>query len=132
MEVNLDPVRGHEQAGRRPALVVSFEPLHRYGLFTVLPITASRQTARWPGDIPVPSTTGRLTRPSVIIGSQPRTVARERLTPRSLRPETGDYLTDPLVRRQVRQVLAHQLGLDLRPGLDGAAEAETPGPTPTS
>lgn len=120
VEVRFDPVRGHEQAGRRPALVVSFEPLHRLGLFTVLPITAARQTAKLPGDVPVPRIVGRLTRPSVIIGSQPRTISRERLTARSLRPETGDYLTDPDLRRLVREALAHHFGLDLRPSLDGS------------
>ena len=39
--VGLDPAQGHEQAGERRALVVSYEPFHRSGLATVCPITVS-------------------------------------------------------------------------------------------
>jgi len=40
--VDLDPTRGHEQAGRRPALVVSVDPFNHgpAGLVIVLPITS--------------------------------------------------------------------------------------------
>ena len=41
--VNLSPVRGHEQSGRRPALVVSVDALNHgpAGLVVVVPITTS-------------------------------------------------------------------------------------------
>ncbi|OYV95604.1 MAG: growth inhibitor PemK, partial [Planctomycetia bacterium 21-64-5] len=40
--VNLDPVRGHEQAGTRPALIVSVNRFNHgpAGLVVVLPITS--------------------------------------------------------------------------------------------
>ncbi|MGH2488399.1 MAG: type II toxin-antitoxin system PemK/MazF family toxin, partial [Candidatus Limnocylindria bacterium] len=52
--VDLNPVVGHEQAGRRRALVVSYEPFHRSGLLTVCPITAARSELRYPGDVAIP------------------------------------------------------------------------------
>ncbi len=41
-QVELDPVRGHEQAGRRPALVVSVDRFNHgpAGLVVVLPMTS--------------------------------------------------------------------------------------------
>ena len=44
--VRLDPVEGHEQAGQRPVLMVSYEPFHSLGLLTVVPITAARTAPR--------------------------------------------------------------------------------------
>ncbi len=39
--VDLDPTRGHEQAGKRPALIVSVDPFNHgpAGLAVVLPLT---------------------------------------------------------------------------------------------
>jgi mRNA interferase MazF len=50
--VDLDPSRGHEQAGRRRALVVSYEAFHRSGMATVCPITTRRP--KYPGEVPLP------------------------------------------------------------------------------
>ena len=36
-----DPVRGHEQSGRRPCVVVSFDRLNRTGIVIVCPLTRS-------------------------------------------------------------------------------------------
>lgn len=46
--VDLDPVRGHEQAGRRPALVVSVDALNQSAaeLAIVLPITSRDKRIR--------------------------------------------------------------------------------------
>jgi mRNA interferase MazF len=46
--VELDPVRGHEQAGRRPALVVSVDALNQSAaaLAIVLPITSRDKRVR--------------------------------------------------------------------------------------
>ena len=40
--VDLDPVRGHEQAGTRPALVVSVDPFNQtaLGLVVIVPLTS--------------------------------------------------------------------------------------------
>ncbi len=114
--VDLDPVEGHEQAGRRRALVVSYEPFHRSGLMTVCPITAARSEARYPGDIPNPVGQVGQTKSGVIVVSQLRTVSVSRVTGAPV-----GYLGDSRLRRAVRVALAHHLGLDIPGVADGAA-----------
>src|SRR5271166_6387331 len=81
--VRLDPVEGHEQAGRRPVVVVSYEPFHRLGLLTIVPITAARATPRLPGDVAVPAGEAGLSRPSVIICTGPQASASRAASSRS-------------------------------------------------
>lgn len=115
--VDLDPTEGHEQAGRRRALVVSYEPFHRSGLATVCPITASRSEARYPGDVPIPAGEAGQTRDGVILASQVRTISLRRVA------ATLGTVADPTLRRSVRAALAHHLGLDIPAIADGAARA---------
>ncbi len=113
--VDLDPVEGHEQAGQRRALVVSYEPFHRSGLATVCPITAARTDARYPGDVPIPAGEAGQTRDGVVLAGQVRTISLRRVRSAPL-----GTVTDSRLRRRVREALAHHLGLDI-PGLaDGA------------
>ena len=52
--VSFDPQVGHEQAGRRPALVLSMESYNRLiGLFVCCPITTRRK--RYPFEVSLPS-----------------------------------------------------------------------------
>jgi mRNA interferase MazF len=113
--VDLDPVEGHEQAGRRRALVVSYEPFHRSGLATVCPITASRADARYPGDVPIPAGEAGQTHDGVILTSQVRTISLRRFGS----PPLG-LVQDRSIRRSVRGALAHHLGLDIPALADGA------------
>ncbi len=113
--VDLDPVQGHEQAGTRRALVVSYEPFHRSGLATVCPITSARSTPRYPGDVPIPAGEAGQTRDAVIVASQVRTISLRRVRPRPL-----GTVVDPRVRKAVRDALAHHLGLDVPSIADGA------------
>ena len=114
--VALDPWQGHEQAGTRRALVVSYEPFHRSGLVTVCPVTASRGEARYPGDVAIPAGEAGQTRPFVIVCSQVRTISERRVQGAPL-----GYVMDLRIRRQVRRALAHHLGLDVPAVVDGAA-----------
>ena len=78
-EVDFNPTLGREQAGRRPALIVSDNALNNgpRGLVIVIPITG---TARGlPTHIPVIPPDGGLTKPSVIMVEQVRSVSRDRL-----------------------------------------------------
>lgn len=113
--VALDPATGHEQAGTRRALVVSYEPFHRSGLATVCPITAARGEARYPGDVAIPVETAGQTRPGLILCHQVRTISLERI----VGPPLG-RLVDPGLRQAVRAALAHHLGLDIPAVGDGA------------
>jgi mRNA interferase MazF len=114
--VDLDPVEGHEQAGQRRALVVSYEPFHRSGLLTVCPITAARSEPRYPGDVPIAAGEAGQTRAGVIVASQVRTISA-----RQIRSEPLGIVVDVETRTAVRRALAHHLGLDVPTLLDGAA-----------
>jgi len=111
--VDLNPVSGHEQAGRRRALVVSYEPFHRSGLLTVCPITAARAEERYPGDVALPAGVAGQMKPGVVICSQLRTISRRRV-----RSAPIGHVTDAGLRRRVRVALAHHLGLDIPAAVD--------------
>lgn len=113
--VDLDPAQGHEQAGERRALVVSYEPFHRSGLATVCPITSARTEPRYPGDVPIPSGEAGQTRDAVIVVSQVRTVSLRRVRAAPL-----GTVSDRSIRGRIRQALAHHLGLDIPAIGDGA------------
>lgn len=114
--VDLEPTLGHEQAGERRALVVSYEPFHRSGLATVCPITAARADPRYPGDVPIPVGVAGQTRPGIILTSQMRTISLRRVRSRPV-----GTVADPSIRHAVRSALAHHLGLDVPAIVDGAA-----------
>ena len=74
----LDPVRGREQAGRRPVLVVASDAYLDVveTLTIVVPVTTVDRS--WPNHVPLRGATG-LTRPSWAMTEQPRTLDRARL-----------------------------------------------------
>src|SRR4051812_34654550 len=76
---SLNPVRGHEQAGARPLLIISVNAFHQgsSGLVTVLPITKTRRSI--PFHLPIESGEGGLLAPSSILCDQLRTLTTERL-----------------------------------------------------
>ncbi|HEX2171527.1 MAG TPA: type II toxin-antitoxin system PemK/MazF family toxin [Dehalococcoidia bacterium] len=74
----LDPVRGHEQGGRRPVLILSHDIFNdRSGTVIVLAITSQPQRAGYPLTWQVPA--GILPRDSWVKISQIRTLSSERL-----------------------------------------------------
>jgi mRNA interferase MazF len=75
---DLNPVRGREQAGLRPVLVISHETLNRYsGTVIALAITSQPQRAGFPLTHPVESL--HLPKTSWVKISQIRTLSIERL-----------------------------------------------------
>jgi mRNA-degrading endonuclease toxin of MazEF toxin-antitoxin module len=114
----LDPTVGHGQRGRRRVLVVSYAAFHRAGMATICPISV--RPPRYPGEVALPRGDTGQTEDAVILCHQVRTVDLARVAAYEI-GGTPQYLTDPLIRGQVRAALAHQLGLDIRTPLDGAA-----------
>src|SRR2546423_15498707 len=80
--VSLDPVEGREQAGRRPALVLSVDSFNASPaeLVAVLPITSKQRALRTRVAIDPPE--GGLKTTSFVIGEQTRTISSRRLTRR--------------------------------------------------
>ncbi len=78
---DLDPTRGHEQAGRRPVLVLSAAAFNAASsLVTVLPITSKPRAL--PTRIAMNPPEGGVSVPSFVIGEQVRTISRARLSAR--------------------------------------------------
>jgi mRNA interferase MazF len=77
--VDLDPTIGHEQRGQRPALVISVDELNKSpaGIVIVAPITGTDR--KIPAHVRVEAGEGGLTKASVIMADQIRTVSRRRL-----------------------------------------------------
>lgn len=75
----LEPVRGREQGGHRPVLVIASTGYLDAvtSLVIALPITTTDRG--WPNHIRVDGPSG-LDRPSWIMTEQPRTLSRDRLT----------------------------------------------------
>jgi len=88
--IDLDPTRGHEQAGKRPALIVSDDTFNTgpAGLVIVLPLTTKSKGVRC--HVPVQPPEGGLRKPSFIKCEDVRSVAVERLSRRmgSVSPAT--------------------------------------------
>ena len=80
-QANLDPTTGREQAGERPVLVISAEPLNeRYAVVMVAPITSRKNNrqARL-GEVLLPVGIGVLPRESFALLYQVRTLDKSRL-----------------------------------------------------
>ncbi len=113
--LDLDPVQGHEQAGERRALVVSYEPFHRTAMVTVCPITAARSVPSHPNEVAIPRGEAGQTMDGVILCHQVRTVSLARV-----RGTVLGFVADSEIRSAVRAALAVQLGLDIDGAADGA------------
>lgn len=105
--VDFDPVRGHEQGGLRPALVISSDRFNagRGQLAVVLPMTTRDRQV--PTHVRLVPPEGGLLRPSLILCDQIRTVMHHRLNHR-LGQATGATLG------QVEVILMKILGLGQR------------------
>jgi mRNA interferase MazF len=86
---DLEPVRGHEQGGTRPVLVLSHDLFNdRSGTAIVLALTVQPQRAGYPLTWRVPS--GRLPRDSWVKISQVRTISTQRLGVRLARLQDSE------------------------------------------
>jgi mRNA interferase MazF len=79
---DLNPTRGHEQAGARPALIISTNTFNHgpAGLVLVLPLT--RTDRRIPIHVPIEPPEGGVSARSYILCDAVRSIAKDRLEPR--------------------------------------------------
>lgn len=94
---DLNPTRGHEQAGERPILVISHDVFNdRSGTVIGLPITSQPQRVGLPLAMKIESV--KLPKPSWLKISQIRTISTERLGKRLGRvsPEEIDQVIEAL------------------------------------
>jgi mRNA interferase MazF len=95
---DLNPTRGHEQAGRRRVLIVSEDRFNQgpADLVIVCPLTSTRRGI--PAHVPLTPPEGGLRTPSVILCDAVRSIAKERLVHRwgTVTPRTMAQVADRL------------------------------------
>ena len=104
---NLDPVIGSEQGKTRPVLILSNTKLNGIlPVVNVLPIT-SRKPGRkiYPNEALIPRNSAGLTRESIVLCYQIRTLDKQRLIKRY------GKITDKTLREQVIAAPSFQLGV---------------------
>lgn len=80
---DLDPVVGSEQGGIRPVLIIQNDVGNRFSpTVIVLAITSQMRKARLPTHVEVPAGTTGLTKPSIVLAEQMRTLEKKRLQSR--------------------------------------------------
>jgi mRNA interferase MazF len=79
--VRLDPIEGSEQAGTRPAVIVSRDAINRFSpVIVICPLTSASNVQRlYPSDVLVRAPEGGLKDDSVVLTLQVRAVAKTRL-----------------------------------------------------
>jgi mRNA interferase MazF len=96
--VNLDLTKGHEQAGKRPCLIVSVDLFNQgpAGLVVILPMTTKAKGI--PFHVEINISEGSLTRRSFIKCEDIRSIAKERLSKRvgGVSEETMNAVEDRL------------------------------------
>ncbi len=76
---NLDPTRGRQQSGRRPALVVASDAYLETVTTLAIVVPVTTVDRGWPNHVPLTGEPG-LDRPSWAMTEQVQTIARDRLT----------------------------------------------------
>lgn len=111
--VDLDPVRGREQAGRRPVLIVSSDAINRQPLVvTVVVGTDARNVARdYSCNVRVPAAESGLPHDTVFLGFQVRSIDGSRFRPGESGTCAPAGRLPPSRMRQVDEALRLVLGL---------------------
>ena len=79
---SLNPTKGSEQAGRRPVLVISREPINQLlPVVNVIPLTSQKSLSRniYPNEVLLTATTAGLKANSIALCYQIRTLDKSRL-----------------------------------------------------
>ena len=105
--VDLNPIKGSEQAGRRPVLVIQNDTGNEIAPTVIIaPLTTRQFSKPFPVNVHVPRGTAGLKADSTILLSQIRTIDKSRLD-RKIGHLPGGYLN------HVNQAIAISLGLTL-------------------
>jgi len=79
---DLDPVRGHEQGGRRPVVVVSVDRFNRSRLGLIVACPLTRSVAAKPSNVVIEPPQANLSFRSFVLLEHVRSISIERLGPR--------------------------------------------------
>lgn len=104
--LNLNPVIGSEQAGTRPAIVVSSNSVNHLKQVTILPVTSVKTTnpTIYPNEVYLSKEFSHLNKDSIVLAHQIRTIDKRRLI------TFVGSLTDENLKNQITEAIAFQLG----------------------
>jgi mRNA interferase MazF len=104
---DLNPVRGSEQAGTRPVLVISEEAVNQaLPIVTVLCLTTYKKGRKiYPVELYLDCNDSKLDQPSIVMAHQIRSIAKERLTGRC------GQIASEAVKDKIRAIIKLQLDL---------------------
>lgn len=112
---DLSPVVGSEQGGVRPVLIVQNDVGNKYSPTVIAAaITSQKEKTKLPTHIPLHSQSCGLSRDSVVLLEQIRTIDKRRLKERMGKLEGGDMT-------KVNQALSVSFGLGSNEGEHGSA-----------
>lgn len=107
-KANLNPVRGSEQRGTRPVLIVSDEDFNRVmPVVTILPLTSLKPGRKiYPNEVLLKRETAGISNESLILTHQIRTISKSRLE------GLYGYIEDGWIRELIQRSLKLHLNLD--------------------
>jgi len=103
---SLDPIRGAEQAGRRPVLVVSRERINQLlPVVNIVPLTSRKSASRviYPNEVLLPAGTAGLKVESIALCYQIRTLDKGRLE------QDWGILQEEALRHEITEAIRFQL-----------------------
>ena len=105
--VDLDPVVGSEQSGRRPVAIVSREAANAVlPVVTAVPVTSRKAGRRiYPNEALIPAGAGGLSSESVAMAHQVRTVSKRHLAHRL------GWMEDSSIQEAIREAMRIQVDL---------------------
>ena len=102
---DLNPIKGHEQGGRRPVLIIQNDIGNQFSPTTIVaPLTTSFALRVYPTEVRVEAGTGGLPQTSSVLLNQIKAIDKDRLE------ERIGQLSEPVMRR-VDDAIKMSLGL---------------------
>lgn len=103
---NLEPVKGSEQGGVRPALIIQNDTSNEFSPITIIaPITSHRFDKEYPTDVFISKEDSRLNKDSRILLNQLRTIDKRRIVNKL-------YSLNHFLMKKVDMAIKISLGLD--------------------
>lgn len=105
--LNLNPVLGSEQAGTRPAIVISSNGVNHLNQVTVLPITSIKNsnTFIYPNEVFLDKKLSKLSKDSIVLAHQVRSIDKQRLV------NYVGMITDRTLISDIQEAVKFQLDL---------------------
>ncbi|MDR3292645.1 MAG: type II toxin-antitoxin system PemK/MazF family toxin [Clostridiales bacterium] len=108
--LDFDPIKGSEQRGVRPALIISNDSVNKHlPLFTVIPFSSIKEGAKiYPSEVALPTSVTGLSKDSVAMLQQIRTMSTDRLQSVT---KVGE-ITDKKYREKINRAIVEYFELE--------------------